>query len=465
MLESEAEFLEPQEGPQRLFFESEADIVIYGGAAGGGKTWALLVEATRHSANRRFGAVIFRRQSTQVTNEGGLWDESMLIYPEIGATPVQHRLEWRFPSGANVSFRHLQHENDKLNWQGSQIALIGFDELTHFTETQFWYLLTRNRSTCGVKPYVRCTTNPVPDDDETGGWVRKLIDWWIDSATGYAIAERSGCIRWMLRRNGELHWADTAEELIERFKNRDLPDNHKSQPRPKSLTFIESKLDDNQILEEQNPDYRANLEAQPDVERERLLKGNWNIRLQAGMVFKIGKIQLVDDVPRGLRFCRGWDLAATDGAGDYTVGAKIGVDGDGFFYIVDIVRGQWEADYRDRMICQATGTDGRHNCTVRIPQDPGAAGKSESQRMIRMLSGYNAKAELVSGDKVQRATGFAKQVNAGNVRMIKAAWNRGLLTRLDAFPTDGVPDDEIDALADAFNELTSKKAFSFSMGD
>ena len=210
------EKLAPHPGPQQKFLDSTADIAIYGGQAGGGKTWALLAEAVRNTRISRFGAVIFRRTSPQITNEGGLWDESMELYPKLDGKS-KHTLDWYFKkkdetkkkeeaevTGANIGFRHLQYETDKLAWQGSQIAMLGFDELTHFTETQFFYLLSRNRSVCGIKPYVRATTNPTPADDPVGGWVTRLVSWWIDQKTGFAIADRSGQLRWFIRRQGEL---------------------------------------------------------------------------------------------------------------------------------------------------------------------------------------------------------------------------------------------------------------------
>jgi hypothetical protein len=100
----------------------------------------------RHYDNPRFGAVIFRRTTTQVRNEGGLWDESMMLYGMLGAHPREVALEWSFPSGMRVKFSHLEHEKTVHDWQGSQIAMIGFDELTHFTEKQFFYMLSRNLS-------------------------------------------------------------------------------------------------------------------------------------------------------------------------------------------------------------------------------------------------------------------------------------------------------------------------------
>lgn len=448
-------------GPQADFLNSKADIAIYGGQAGGGKTWALLAEATRHTENPNFGAVIFRRTSPQITNEGGLWDQSMSLYPQFGAKP-RHTLDWIFPSKANIGFRHLQYETDKLAWQGAQIAMLGFDELTHFTESQFFYLLSRNRSTCGVRPYVRATTNPTSADDPIGGWVNRLVSWWIDPSTGLAIPERSGQVRWFIRRQGELVWGDSKQQLIEKYGRPDLDEFHADQPiRPKSLTFIPARLSDNPTLLQEDPSYRANLLALPEVERQRLAEGNWNAKLQAGMFFKVGYVKTVQSLPETLRFCRAWDLAATDGAGDWTVGAKLGVDADGVYYIADIQRGQWESSYRDRIIRQTADLDG--TCHIRLPQDPAAAGKSEAKRMVTMLTGHNVKAVPVTGDKSTRAVGLASQMNVGNVKMLAAPWNQGLLSRLDAFPTKGIPDDEVDALADAFNALASTKRLVISV--
>lgn len=445
----------PQPGPQEVFVKTKADIAIYGGQAGGGKTWALLFQATEYLGHQKFGGVIFRRTSPEIRNQGGLWDESLEIYPAFGGTP-RHTMDWHFEHDIKIGFRHLQYETDKLAWQGAQIAFLGFDELTHFTESQFFYLLSRNRSTCGVPPFVRATTNPVSADDPVGGWVNRLVAWWIDPSTGLAIPERSGVIRWFIRRQGEFIWADSKRELIERYGRADLEDDDERQTaRPKSLTFIPARLSDNPALLAKNGGYRANLDALPEVERQRLAEGNWNAKVCAGLFFKVGKIEIVNALPVSLRSCRAWDLAATDGAGDWTVGAKVGVNVDGVYYIADIQRGQWETGYRDSVIRQTAALD-RH-CRIRIPQDPAAAGKSEARRLAMMLAGHDVTSVVVSGDKITRATGLAAQLNIGNVKLLAGEWNHGLLQRLDAFPTKGVPDDEIDALSDAFNELTLKR--------
>ena len=255
--------IRPQPGPQANFLASEADIAIFGGAAGGGKSFALLLETLRHTNNKNFGTVVFRRTFPEIANEGGLWSESEKLYPHLGATPRTHANEWNFPSGATVSFRHLQHDKDKLNWSGAQIPLLCFDELTLFEESQFWFLLSRNRSTCGVRPYVRATCNP-----DGGSWVADLLSWWIDQDSGYPIAERAGKVRWFIRDGSDLAWADTAAELEQRFP----------ELRPKSLAFFPAKLSDNAVLMAKDPGYLANLLALPLVERERLLGGNWKIR-------------------------------------------------------------------------------------------------------------------------------------------------------------------------------------------
>lgn len=264
--------IRPQAGPQESFLSTPADIAIYGGAAGGGKTWALLLEPLRHISNKEFGAVIFRRTTPQIRNEGGLWDESSSLYPHVGGDPKEHTLEWKFKSGATVSFSHLEHEKNVHDWQGSQIPLICFDELTHFTARQFWYMLSRNRSMCGVRPYVRATCNPDPDS-----FVADLIKWWIDQDTGYAIPERSGVIRYFVRINNELHWADKPDELRESY-----PDAGE----PKSMTFIAASIEDNRALLDADPGYMANLNALPLVERERLKRGNWKIRDETASIYK-----------------------------------------------------------------------------------------------------------------------------------------------------------------------------------
>ena len=140
------------------FLSSDADIVIGGGAAGVGKTFALLSEVLRHTSVPNFGAVVFRRTTPQIRLEGGLWDASNKLFMSLRNPPKPNATAlswtWQHKAGnSKVQFRHFEHEKTKFDFQGSEIPLVCFDELTHFTKTQFFYLLSRNRSTCGVKPY------------------------------------------------------------------------------------------------------------------------------------------------------------------------------------------------------------------------------------------------------------------------------------------------------------------------
>ena len=239
--------IRPQAGKQELFLRSPADICIYGGAAGGGKTFGILLECLRHVDNPRFEAVVFRQSKPQILSAGGLYATSQEIYPHLGAeSVVTPNVQWRFQTGAKITFAHMFYEKEKYNWQGAQIPLLIFDELTHFTESQFFYLLSRNRSTCGVKPYIRATCNP---DGES--WVAKFIDWWIDPETGYADESRCGKLRYFVRQNNIIHWANSRQELYETF------DLHtpEEQVKVKSVSFISAKLTDNEALMKHDPGY------------------------------------------------------------------------------------------------------------------------------------------------------------------------------------------------------------------
>ncbi|NBZ96349.1 MAG: terminase, partial [Proteobacteria bacterium] len=121
-------------------------------------------------------------------------------------------------------------------------------------------------------------------------------------------------------------------------------------------------------------------------------------------------------------------------------------------YITDMRRGQWSPDERDAIIKQTAQLDGA-KVKIRLAQDPGQAGVDQAQRLTRMLAGYPVRSERVSGAKDIRASGFGAQVNAGNVRMVRAGWNGNLIEELRQFP-QGRNDDIVDALSDAFNELT-----------
>lgn len=451
--------IKPQAGPQEAFLSSSADITIFGGTAGAGKTMALLMESVRHVGVKGFTGVIFRRTSPQIKSGGGLWDTSEEIYPYVGGIPTPSFLKWDFPNGNAINFKHLEYDKNVNDWQGSQLAFIAFDELTHFTEKQFFYMLSRNRSMCGIRPYMRATCNPDADHflvKGPNGWGSGLISWWIDER-GDPIPERSGVIRWFIRYNEHLHFADTAEELLEQY------------PKliPKSLTFVPAKLSDNKILEKADPGYRANLMAQSILEKRRLLDGNWKARADSGSFFKREWFgELITKSPSWSSAVRAWDLAASEPSPgyndpDWTAGLKMVVR-DGMYYIVDLRKGQIDSGDVEKLAQTTAQTDGL-TVPILIPQDPGQAGKAQVEHYKkRVLPQYKVIGTPVTSNKEVRAAAFSAACKNGLVKVVRADWNFALFDQLDPFPMKGVHDDFVDAAADAFNYLSQKSSGNYA---
>lgn len=445
----------PQPGPQTMFLETLADIAILGGAAGGGKSYALLLEAVRHYQNPRFGGVIFRRSTVQVRNEGGLWDESMALFSQLKGHPREAMLDWEFPVGSRLKFAHLENDKTVYDWQGSQIPYIGFDELTHFTQKQFFYMLSRNRSASGVPGYVRATCNPDADS-----WVRKFISWWIDPETGLAIPERSGKLRWFIMMNDTMMWADTRQELI---------DKHGAQQLPKSVTFIPSSIYDNKILMEKDPSYLSNLMALSRVDRMRLLGGNWNVRATAGLMFKREWFKIIDSMPtefkdgklveiKPYKQIRSWDKAATEPSPinpdpDWTRGVKMYRMPNKQFIIADVKSARGTPLAVEQLVRRTAETDGR-SCMVGIAQDPGSSGVADKDNYVRLLAGFIIRINKPHADKITRAKPLSAQCEAGNVLLLRGPWNQEFLDELECFDGEHGHDDQVDAAADAMNEIT-----------
>lgn len=176
-----------------------------------------------------------------------------------------------------------------------------------------------------------------------------------------------------------------------------------------------------------------------------------------GSFIKIHNLKYIDALPNNLtKIVRSWDLAATENDGDFSAGIKMGIDADKNIYIIDVVRGQWSPDVRDKWIKNTADLDGRINIT--IPEDPGAAGKFQAQYLFRVLAGHNINKIKPTGKKEIRAEGVASQINAGNVYILKAPWNREFVEELRTFPL-GKHDDQVDAMSDAFSQLFILKKF------
>lgn len=458
--------LKPQRGPQERFMATAADICIYGGAAGGGKTYGLLMQPLRYKDVSGFGCTIFRKNHNQIFSQGGLWDVASKMYSQIpGAHPRMSSYSWLFDDKkgnavSKVTFAHIERDQDLDKWQGTQICAIEFDELTHFSEKAFFYMLSRNRSTCGVKPFVRASCNPDADS-----WVAKFIEWWIDQDTGYPIPERSGKIRYFVRREEKLYWADIRKELWERFNLNTAEEREE----PKSVTFIMSRLEDNKELLRVNPGYMANLKAMPLVERERLLYGNWKIKAAAGLYFKRSQLgNYLEILPADIiQYVRCWDLAATEetvnGDAAYTAGVLMGKRKNGRYVVIDVVNKQMSAaDVRNTIKLTAQLDRAKYKrVRIRLPKDPGQAGKEQADSYIKFLSGFDVTTVAETGSKEARAEPMAAQWQAGNFDIMIGDWNEEYLLQLENFPS-GKFKDMVDASANGFAEIELRAQFNLN---
>jgi len=431
--------IKPHRGPQEQFLSTPAEICVYGGSAGSGKSYGVILEAARYAALtpvKGFQAVAFRQSFPQITQEGGLWSTSLQVYPLLGGVPRFSDLKWTWEKyHTSIRFSYLDHPDDVLKWQGSQVPLIIFDELTHFTETQFFYMLSRNRSTCGVRPYVRATTNPDADS-----WVKSFLAPWVDETYDGERAV-SGEIRWFIREHGSIYWLPKGER----------------HPDAKSVTFIAASIYDNPTLLEADPNYLKNLKALDEVEQRRLLYGDWTVR-PSGIIYKREWFKKLGDVTDVVftRKARWWDLAATEQVGDndpdYTAGVLVGKTKDNHFVVLDVSRLRGSPRQVEALIAQKAEEDGKE-VSVYMEREPGSGGVNTIDHYRRnVLLGYTFRGIKSTINKVERSKPVSSQCEGGNVSLLRAHWNDAFLNELVAFPTKGVHKDQVDA----FNGVMSR---------
>lgn len=251
-LEVEKEVIfRPNPGPQTEFLAANEREVLFGGAAGGGKSYAILADALRDLPNPNFRGLIVRRTTEELRE---LISKSQELYPRAlpGIKWSERKSEWKHPSGGTLWMSFLERDQDVTRYQGQAFNYIAFDELTQWPTPFAWnYMRSRLRTTDpSLKLYMRATTNP-------GGvghfWVKKMF---IDPAP------------WR-----EAFWAtdaETGETLV-------WPKGHSKEGQPLfKRRFIPSKLSDNPYLYASG-DYEANLLSLPEAERRRLLEGDWDI--------------------------------------------------------------------------------------------------------------------------------------------------------------------------------------------
>lgn len=233
---------EPQER-QRLFMERPEDEVLYGGSAGGGKSDALVMEATRQVNIPYYKGLIIRKTYPQLSE---LIDKTLNYYPQIfpKARYNASNHTWTFPSGAKIIFGSMQHTANRLDYQGKAYDYIAFDELTHFTQEEYTYLQSRNRPNGpGTRCYMRSTANP---GGVGHGWVKEKFI--TPGPPMTRMTEPATII---------------------------FPDGH-TETRLRTKMFVPASVFDNKILLANDPNYLVRLASLPQAERDALLYGDWN---------------------------------------------------------------------------------------------------------------------------------------------------------------------------------------------
>lgn len=434
--------IRPNPGPQLDFVTTCADIAIYGGAAGGGKTTGMLLDPLKRRDVPDFDAMIFRRVGAQITLPGGLWTSSVKTYPQCGGTGFPGKKMWRWPNGFTVSFRHLEDDAALGAVQGSQIPYIGFDELTHFTRDQFIYLLSRNRSMTGIPGRIRATCNA---DSES--WVKEFIRWWLDEEGRFPDRSKSMKRRWMVRDGDAFVWYGSKAEAEAGHG----PDT------ASSVTFIPALLTDNPMLLKADPGYLAKLRGLGQVQRAQLEHGDWKARATAGMIFKRDWWRIEDAAPVMARVVRYWDRASSDVTNknkdpDWTAGLKLGKDKHGGWWVMDVRRLRGTPATVEAAIESTARADGA-GVECWLEHDPGQAGKAEASHYLRHFPHLGIHFNPVPRvGKVERAQLVSPQVEHGNCKLVRGEWNDAFIAECDAFP-QGTHDDSVDALSGAYGVM------------
>jgi len=389
---------EPTDKQALFLLHDHIPEILYGGSAGGGKSDALLMAALQYVNIPGYAALLLRRTYADLSLPGAIMSRSFEWLSGTDAQWHDKEKTWLFPSGSTVSFGYLDSPRDHFRYQGSEFQFCGFDEVTQFKEAQYLYLHSRLRRLAGSGTPIRMRAASNPGDIGHD-WVKARF-----------ITEES---------------------------------------RVKNCMFIPASLADNPHLDRES--YIQSLMKLDPITREQLLSGNWDVR-PAGGLFKREWLKLIDAAPRKMQLCRYWDKAATEGGGDWTAGALVGIN-DGRVYVLDIKRCQERPAGVEALIRQTAQLDGPE-VMIRMEQEPGSAGVDVIDHYARkVLVGYNFKGIRSTGSKVSRAAALSTAAEQSNFFILNDWFAGALIDEMVLFPMEGAHDDQVDAVSGAYNTL------------
>lgn len=426
-----------------------ADITIFGGAAGAGKSHMLLMSALPFVHMKHYRGVVIRRTTPQL--RGSVFDAAKEMYGSVApSTKIRDKdMQFIFESGATVKMIHQEHTKSKYDIQGWEISQCLIDEVQQLPEENFLYAISRLRTKADMNAHLKASCNP---DYDT--FLRKYLEdaGYLDKE-GFPREDMCGVITFCGQIDGKMTFRLTRELWDAEFPS----------VTPMKFMFIGATCKDNPKLLEMEPTYLSKLENLPRVERDRLLYGNWFAREQASGYFKrewVGDPISTYQVPRGCRIVRAWDLACTLPSEEYsdpdwTVGVKMAKDDTGNLYILDVVRFRERPAKVNQTVLETALIDGEE-VTVVLPQDPGAAGKVAFDHLASALfdQGFTVRKAKTERAKLKRFEPFAAMAENGMVKVVKGDWNDKYFDELEVF--DGGKkhhDDQVDATSDAAKEL------------
>lgn len=414
---------------QEEYLNSNAKILVVGGSAGSSKTYVGIMRHLRWIHHRRYSGYIIRKNNTTIMKGGGILEQAYEMYRQVEPKCQLKRKDQKivFPSGAQVCFSNYENNDSKEIYRGLELSNVMYDEATDADESHIWWLFSRLRKPGemeGLEPSIWLTCNPNPDS-----YLRKWVDWWLlpegHPHAGRRDPEKQGITRYCLRRGNDLVFRDTAQELIDEYGH-DYPTIEDC--RPIAFQVMLGTIDDNPELMRTQPEYRANLLALPDVEKEQLFWGNWDVRPEASGFFKrhwvTEHIEEPDDADI-VKTVRSYDLASElksdlNPNPDYSTSVKMSLLKNGDYFIHHVER--FRKRYGDLLshILKNAEFDGKH-VTVDVPQDPNAAAKFASRQMVSAIckAGYHAVSSKTSQSKLDRFRPFSGLAQNGNVHVLK----------------------------------------------